>query len=254
MNIIKRVFRFFNDDTPYYAASLSFFTIFSILPLIALLIVVISNIPAFYQYLDTMMLYILDFINPTHSAELSTQIGKFLANSQKLGLIGIVYLLFVFTMFFKDYEYIVNKIHGVKSRALYKSFFLYLSFLIAIPILMFAFTFLSTFYEISFFIYVSSILFIWLIFIILFMISANKRISFPAASLSSSITLVTLSITKTLFVYYVNANTTYATIYGSFSVALFFFLWIYISWNIYLYGIKLCSILNKTQLSNLNQE
>jgi membrane protein len=252
MNMLKRVFRFFNDDTPYYAASLSFFTIFSILPLIALLIVIISNIPTFSQYIDTIMLYILDFINPTHSTALSSQISKFLANTQKLGLIGIVYLLFVFTMFLKDYEYIVNKIHGVKSRALYKSFLLYISFLIAIPILLFIFTFLSTFYKISFFIYIFSILFIWFIFIILFMISANKKVLFIVASLSSAITLVTLSVTKTLFVYYINVNTTYATIYGSFSVVLFFFLWIYISWNIYLYGTKLCSVLNKAQLSNKN--
>ncbi|NCB12281.1 MAG: trehalose-6-phosphate synthase, partial [Erysipelotrichia bacterium] len=34
---------FFNDDTTYYAASLSFFTIFSILPIIALVIAIISN-------------------------------------------------------------------------------------------------------------------------------------------------------------------------------------------------------------------
>ena len=83
--MIKRVFNFFNDDTPYYAASLSFFTIFAILPLIALLIVIISNIPTFSQHLDKIMLYILDFINPTHSTTLSIQIEKFLENTSKLG-------------------------------------------------------------------------------------------------------------------------------------------------------------------------
>ena len=250
--MIKRVFDFFNDDTPYYAASLSFFTIFAILPLIALIIVVISNIPTFSQHLDKIMLYILDFINPTHSSTLSVQIEKFLENTSKLGYIGIVYLIFVFTMFFKDYEYIVNKIHGVSSRPIYKSFFLYLSFLFVIPILFFIFIFLSTFTLQSYFISIFTSLFIWIIFIVLFMISANKKISLKAAAISSSLTLITLSITKTLFGYYVSANTTYATIYGSFSVALFFFLWIYISWNIYLYGTKLCSILNKAQLSDEN--
>lgn len=252
MNTLKRVFDFFNDDTPYYAASLSFFTIFAILPLLALLIVIISNIPAFSEHLDTIMLYILDFINPTHSTTLSMQIEKFLANTEKLGLIGLVYLTFVFTMFFKDYEYIVNKIHGVNSRALYKSFFLYLSFLIVIPILFFIFIFISTFSDLPYFVYMLTSLFIWFVFIGLFMVSANTKVKLGAAAFSSSLTLVTLSVTKTLFGYYVTANTTYATIYGSFSVALFFFLWIYISWNIYLYGTKLCSILNKAQLSNEN--
>jgi membrane protein len=252
LNLLKRVFDFFNDDTPYYAASLSFFTIFAILPLLALLIVIISNIPTFLEHLDTIMLYILDFINPTHSITLSLQIENFLANTQELGSIGIIYLLFVFTVFFKDYEYIVNKIHGVNSRAIYKSFFLYISFLILIPILFFIFIFLSTLSNISFIVYALSSLFIWIVFLILFMISANTKVTLGAAALSSSLTLVTLSVTKTLFGYYVSANTTYATIYGSFSVALFFFLWIYISWNIFLYGTKLCSILNKAQLANEN--
>jgi len=252
LKLIKGIFDFFNDDTPYYAASLSFFTIFAILPLLALLIVIISNTPTISQYLDKIMLYILDFINPTHSTTLSIQIEKFLENTGKLGYIGIVYLIFVFTMFFKDYEYIVNKIHGVNSRAIYKSFFLYLSFLIAIPVLFFIFILLSTFSDLPLLINIFTSLFIWLVFIILFMVSANKKISLKAASISSFITLGTLSVTKTLFGYYVSANTTYATIYGSFSVALFFFLWIYISWNIYLYGTKLCSILNKAQIPNEN--
>ncbi len=41
-NIFKTIYNkvedFLNDDTTYYAASLSFFTIFSILPILALLI------------------------------------------------------------------------------------------------------------------------------------------------------------------------------------------------------------------------
>ena len=41
--VLKVIDSFFNDDTTYYAASLSFFTIFSILPIIALLIAIISN-------------------------------------------------------------------------------------------------------------------------------------------------------------------------------------------------------------------
>jgi membrane protein len=250
LNILKKLFKFFNDDTPYYSASLSFFTIFSILPLIALLIVVVSSMSAFSQHLDTIMLYILDYINPTHSDSLASSLDKFLANTNELGSIGIFYLLFVFTMFFKDFEYVVNKIHGSKSRAIYKLFFLYLGFLILVPILFTLFIFVSTTAVFSFSVHIFASLFIWFIFIILFMISANTKVSIGAAAFSSSITLVTLSITKTLFGYYVEANSTYATIYGSFSVALFFFLWIYISWNIYLYGTKLCAILNKGDKQN----
>ncbi|MEA2017454.1 MAG: YihY/virulence factor BrkB family protein [Campylobacterota bacterium] len=248
MDRLKKIFNFFNDDTPYFAASLSFFTIFSILPLIALLIVVISSLPAFSSHLDTLMLYILDFMNPTRSETLASQITDFLANTHKLGSIGIFYLLFVFTMFFKDYEHIVNKIYDVDTRPIYKLFFMYLGFVILIPLLLFVFIFISTLSKVTDFTFsqqIFSFLFIWIMFIILFILSANTKVTFKASAISSFITLISLSITKTLFGYYVSTNTTYSTIYGSFSVALFFFLWIYISWNIYLYGTKLCSIINK---------
>ena len=93
-------------------------------------------------------------------------------------------------------------------------------------------------------------LFIWILFTVLFILSANTHVSFKASMSASFITLIVLSITKSLFGYYVISNTTYATIYGSFSVALFFFLWIYVSWNIYLYGTKLCVIINKDNLKD----
>lgn len=247
-----KVYNFFDDEIPYHSASLSFFTIFSILPLLALLIVVVSNMPSFQDYQKLLMDYILDFINPTHSQSLSLSIDKFLQNTDKLGTIGIFYLLFVFTMFFRDYEYIINKIYGTQTRAVYKLFFLYLSFLILIPIMFIAFIFFSTFINFTFSGNIIAFVFIWLLFIILFILSANTSIKFTAAAISSFITLIALSITKSLFGYYVNVNTTYATIYGSFSVILFFFLWIYVSWNIYLYGTKICCILNQRESQNEN--
>ncbi|MEA2050064.1 MAG: YihY/virulence factor BrkB family protein [Campylobacterota bacterium] len=251
-NKIIQTYKFFADDTPYYAASLSFFTIFSILPLIALLIVVVSSLPSFSEHLDIIMIYILDFINPTHSETLAGFLNTFLENTDKLGSIGIFYLLFVFTMFFRDYEFVVNKIYNVPTRAIYKLFFLYLGFLLLIPALLFLAVLLTALTNFPLSGKLAMYIFIWIIFIILFIVSANTKVTFLSAMFSSFITLIVLTITKNLFAYYVSANTTYATIYGSFSIALFFFLWIYVSWSIYLYGTKLCSILNKGDIKNEN--
>ncbi len=63
--VLKVIDSFFNDDTTYYAASLSFFTIFSILPIIALLIAFISNFSEFENYLEIFTSYIFSLINPT---------------------------------------------------------------------------------------------------------------------------------------------------------------------------------------------
>lgn len=249
---VKKLFNFIDGDIPYHAASLSFFTIFSILPLIALLVAVITYLPIFEIYSQPIKEFIFEFINPTHSEQLAKFLENFLANTDQLGSIGMLYLLFVFIMFFRDYEYTINKIYETSPRATYKVFLFYLGFFILVPILYFIISIMRNFIEFSYSQSIFLFLFGWVLFFILFFISANKTLSFRAIAISSFLTLLALSITKTIFGYYVSLNTTYASIYGSFSIILFFFLWIYISWNIYLYGTKLCSFLNKDFSLNEN--
>ena len=241
LNIVEK---FFNDDTTYYAASLSFFTIFSILPIIALLIAIISSFSEFENYLDIFINYIFNLINPTHSSDIVDALKNYVSNSNKLGFIGIIYMLFVFIMFIKDYEYIVNKIHKTKRKSIQFSFIFYSIFMAILP-LIFAFSnIIMSFYESNFFKEILSYIFSWIIFFALFKLTVNKHIDNKAALISSFITLMILSITKNLFIYYVIYNKTYSTIYGSLSTLLFTFFWIYISWIIYLYGIKMCHKLN----------
>lgn len=246
---IDRLDSFFNDDTTYYAASLSFFTIFSILPIIALVIAIISSFSEFNNYLDIFINYIFNIINPTHSTEIIDALKNYVSNSGKLGFLGIIYMLFVFIMFFKDYEYIVNKIHKAKRKSIQFSFIFYSLFLAALP-LVFAFSnIIMSFYENTLLKELLSFIFAWLIFFTLFKLSVNRFINNKAALISSFITLSVLSITKNLFIYYVIYNKTYTTIYGSLATLLFTFFWIYISWIIYLYGIKMCHKLNIRALS-----
>ncbi|XOB61419.1 YihY/virulence factor BrkB family protein [Campylobacterota bacterium DY0563] len=243
-SLLKILDSFFNDDTTYYAASLSFFTIFSLLPIIALLIYIISSLELVQGYLDVFINYIFDILNPTHSKEFLEAFKDYISNSNKLGTIGILYMLFVFIMFFKDYEYIVNKIHKAKRKPLLQSFFFYLIFLVTLPLMLAALNIALSFYENTIFNWFITFIFAWFIFFGLFKLSVNKYISSKAAAISSLFTLIVLSITKNLFVYYVVYNKTYSTIYGSLAILLFSFFWIYISWVIYLYGIKMCHKLN----------
>ena len=242
--VLKVVDSFFNDDTTYYAASLSFFTIFSILPIIALLIAFISNFSEFESYLEIFTSYIFNIINPTHSTEIIDALKNYISNSNKLGLLGTVYMLFVFIMFFKDYEYIVNKIHKAKRKPIHISFLFYSVYLISLPIVFITLNIVMSIYNNNILNKIFSYIFAWLIFYSLFKFSVNKTINNKAALISSFFTLVILSITKNLFVYYVVYNKTYTTIYGSLATLLFTFFWIYISWVIYLYGIKMCHKLN----------
>lgn len=242
--ILKALDSFFNDDTTYYAASLSFFTIFSLLPILTLIIAILSSIELFHNYLDIFISYIFEILNPTHSKAFVNAFEDYISNSNKLGSLGFFYMLFVFIMFFKDYEYIVNKIHDAKRKPLLQSFFFYLIFLIALPLLLAIMNIALSFYDNTIFNTILTFAFAWFIFFVLFKLSVNKIVYVKPAAISSLITLVVLSITKNLFIYYVVYNKTYTTIYGSLAILLFSFFWIYISWIIYLYGIKMCHNLN----------
>ena len=180
---------FFNDDTTYYAASLSFFTIFSILPIVALLIAIISSFQEFNSYLDIFTNYIFDILNPTHSKEIIDTLKNYISNSSKLGILGIVYMLFVFTMFIKDYEYIVNKIHKTKRKSIYFSFIFYSLFLIILPIIFVVFDVIMSLYNNNILNDIFSYLFAWMIFFTLFKMSVNKKINSKSALISSLILL-----------------------------------------------------------------
>jgi len=242
--LFKKVYEFFDDDTFYFAASLSFFTIFSMLPILALIIAVMSSYQIFASQIELLLFYVLDFVNPARSEQVATGIQNFLINVDKLGTLGLFYLLFVFTMFFKDYENIVSKIHQTEQRSFFAMAILYISFLLLIPVTLIVFTFISAFIDNQFIKFTLDFLFGMIFMTFLFKISVNKPISLKSAVISAFITLNILKLTQILFLYYILYSSTYSTIYGTLSAIVFMFLWIYISWSIYLYGMKICHLLN----------
>jgi membrane protein len=252
---IQKTLDFLNDDILYYAGSLSFFTILALLPILALMIVLVSTLPIFTQYIDKFILFALDFINPTHSEQLLITVTGFLSNASELGTLGLLYLVFSFILFFRDYDHIVNKIFNLKQKKFINMFTTYMMFIILLPIVFVFYTLLIASINIAFFEYVFvkfifTFIFHWVFFILLFKISINKTISIKSIIISTFIVLFTLSIFKYIFIFYTTYNHMYSTIYGSFAVLMFFFVWLYVSWLIYLYGIKLSCLLNQRLSKN----
>ena len=198
---------------------------------------------------DLLIMYVLDFVNPTHSENITLNIQSFLTNIQDLGSLGFVYLLFIFTMFFQDFEHIVNKIHNSQKRGFIRTFVLYISFIILIPFVLAVFTYISAFMPNSTFKFILSFLFALSFVALVFIISVNSKVTIKAAFIASFITINVLKLTQFIFSYYIFYNEAVSTIYGAFSVIFFMFLWVFITWIIYLYGVKICYILNQRELN-----
>ena len=246
-----------DDRLGFYASSLSWNTIFSIIPLLVILLYVFTTLPLFQEMYDNVQQLIFANLMPTQSEEIMTYINTFIENSDKLGMVGVFYVTFAALMFFKNYDYIVNDIFELPSRGILKGIKTYLILIILLPTMMGASFYLSSFIqgyldktEVTSMIHLYSILpytIIWSAFYIAYQLSANIHIEFSAAAISSFIASLIWYLGKSAFVFYVVHNKTYASIYGSISTLLFFFLWIYISWAIFIHGLKFCDLLNRDE-------
>lgn len=245
----------FDDRLGYYASSLSWNTLFSIIPMLVILLAIFTSLPIFDSVYVTIHDLIFSNLMPTDSKEIMEHIDTFVENSGKLGMVGVVYVTFAAIMFFKNYDYIVNDIFHTPKRTIWQALITYLGLVTIVPIMLGSSFYLSSLVQG----YLNTIemtstihlyqflpyLMVWGMFYITYQISAHKKISPRAALISSFIASLIWHLTKSGFVFYVVHNDTYASIYGGISILLFFFLWIYISWAIFLHGLRFCYLLDK---------
>jgi membrane protein len=246
---------FIDKELTLFAASLSFYTIFTIIPLLLIAMTLITALPSFGDLYLKIQEYIFSNLMPVNSEIVMRQINSFLANTSKMGVIGTVMIIVASLLFFQNYEYIVNKIFHAKKRSLWESITTYWTLITLTPIAMG-----SSFYvtaQLAAMIakneYTSGInilpfvpyLITWGLFFIIFQISANTKVLPKASLLSSFIAAVVFNIAKNGFVFYVVLNKSYTTMYGSFAILIFLFLWIYVSWILFIYSLKMCYIFNE---------
>ena len=247
----------FDDKLGHYASSLSWSTIFSIIPLMVIMLSIYTTLPIFDSIYSKVELLIFSNLMPTDSEEVMNYINAFMKNSDQLGYVGAIYVSFAAIMFFKNYDYIVNDIFDTPTRTLFSAIKTYSLLLFTIPLMIGSSFFLSSFIQVYLdknsitsmihLYYFLPYFIIWMTFYIAYQLSANTHINISAALTSSFITSLVWYLSKSAFVFYVVHNKTYTSIYGGISTLLFFFLWIYISWAIFLHGLKFCELLDKDE-------
>jgi membrane protein len=244
-----------DKDITFYASSLSFYTLFTLVPVMLIVLSISTSLTSFDAFYANIKSFIMDNILPVSSVAFSNFIDSFMQNSMQLSIIGIISVIVSSMLFFQNFEYIVNRIFKTKPRGFWESLTIYWTLVTLTPIaLVFSFylsnelqsylndqTFAQGLNILELFPY----LIIWSLFFLIYKISANTEISNRTAGISSFAVSLTWYLAKVGFVSYVLQNKTYATIYGSFSTLIFFFLWVYLSWIIFIYGLKLCYTIEK---------
>jgi len=254
----------FDKDITFYASSLSFYTLFTLVPVMLIVLSISTSLTSFDAFYSNIKSFIMDNILPVSSDAFSNFIDSFMQNSMQLSIIGIVSIIVSSMLFFQNFEYIVNKIFKTKPRGFWESLTIYWTLVTLTPIaLVFSF-YLSN--ELQVYLGQNDLtralntlellpyLIIWSLFFLIYKISANTEVSNRSAGISSFTVSLTWYLAKISFVSYVLHNQTYATIYGSFSTLIFFFLWVYLSWIIFIYGLKLCYTIEKVSQEQKAEE
>ena len=239
----------------HYASSLSFHTMLSIIPVLLISFSIFTQMPSFKVYYAKIKEFIFSSLLPSNQDVISEYIETFLQNSSSLGILGLGAIIFTSVMFFVDYEYVINRIMKTDGRSFWHSLSAYWTLITLAPLGLGLSFYLSNLLQdllnsTSYtkwinFLSVFPYLIIWAIFCITYLISVSRPIAVKNALLSSFIASLIWYLSKSLFVFYAVNNKTYLSIYGSFSVVLLFFVWVYVSWIIFLYGVKLCSFLEQ---------
>ncbi len=245
---------FLDKELTLFAASLSFYTIFAIIPLLLIILSLITSLPSFNEQYENIRQFIFSNLMPGNSKIIMGYINGFLKNSIQMGVMSFVSVLIASLLFFQNFEYIVNKIFHASKRSLWEYITIYWTLLTLTPIALGLSFFISN--KVAIFLgngvflgwisilKIFSYLIIWGLFFLIYQIAANTKINPKASLISSFVISIIFTAAKTSFIYYITYNKTYTTMYGSFSIIIFLFLWIYISWIIFIYGMKLCYIID----------
>lgn len=246
---------FLNDECQQKASSLTYTTLLSLVPILTVIIVVFSVVPALADVREALQNAIYDNLLPMSKATISEHIESFTQKSSNLGLIGIVGLFVTTIMTLLTIEEAFNKIWRVKERSsIVASVVRYWMMITLAPIVLgLAFGASATIkglsflnqqvagYAIDWAIWAQIITFFAMVlgFIGMYWFIPKAQVPLKNAIIAGVIVAVLLETLKQVFGIVMSNFTSYEAIYGAFAALPVFLLWIYFSWNVILLGVEI---------------
>lgn len=247
-----KIFTAVDDDISFFAASLSFYSVLSIIPMLWVLFFILDYLGVFANYYVSVNAFLADSLIPVQADTITGYLKDFMGNAKRMGSVGLLYIIITSILFYRSFQYVVNKIFMVPNHRLLHSVATYLVLAVLMPATLGVSFYLSgmlkgvglDFISSGDGIAIMSYIMIWVLFFVLFKVSPNMRISIPIAFKVSFVASLIWHVMKWLFIQYVLVNQTYSTLYGSFSALLFLLIWIYLSWLLLLHGLKACYVMH----------
>lgn len=253
--IVFVIQRFEADRCREQAGSLTYTTLFAVVPMLTVFLVIISSIKALEPARQELQMLIYNNFLPKGSIALNQALSAFADKSSNLTIIGVLFLFITTVMMLTSIETVFNRIWRVReTRGGIIGFMRYWTIISLGPIILgSAFVLSSTVasmnilsnnfagYELN------GAFILWLIsfgltvlgFFILYWTIPNRNVPALAALAAGAFSAVIFEALKNLFGYIMSNFTSYEIVYGAFAAVPIFLLWIFLSWNIVLLGVEI---------------
>ena len=247
--------RFEADRCREQAGSLTYTTLFAVVPMLTVFLVIISSIKALEPARQQLQQLIYSNFLPKSTIAFDKALSAFTDKSSNLTIIGILFLFVTTVLMLSSIENVFNRIWRVKeTRTGLVGFMRYWTIISLGPILLgSAFVLSSTVasmnilsnnfagYQLNgaFLLWLISFLLTIIGFFILYWTIPNRNVPMYSAMIAACFSATVFEVLKRLFGWIMSNFTSYEIVYGAFAAVPIFLLWIFLSWNIILLGVEI---------------
>lgn len=246
---------FIEDKCQQKAASLTYTTLLSIVPILTVMLVMLSSIPALSEVREQIYNMVYSNLMPSSSFQVSQYINSFAEKSSNLTAIGVLILFVTTIMTLTTIETAFNEIWRVEDRSGgLKSVIRYWTIITLGPLVLgTAFIVSSTVQSLSFLnqqfmgygidwsFWVQLVSFLITIagFVGMYWFIPKANVPIKHAAIAGGIVAILFEGLKQVFGTAMTNFTSYEAVYGAFAALPVFLLWIHLSWNIILLGVEI---------------
>ncbi len=245
------VMRFNQDRCAQIAASLTFTTLLSLVPLITIALTLFSAFPVFVDFSSQIKSYLLGNLMPETAGKVITHYTEQFAESAgRLGALGVAFLAVTAMLMMQTIDHTFNVIWRVtRPRPMIKRLIVYWAVLTLAPVLVGASLSLTSWLvglsmgyaqHIPIFgvgmLKALPVLFTTLAFAMLFRLVPNRYVPLGHALIGGVVASVLFETMNRVFGYYISHFPTYKLVYGTFASVPIFLMWVYFSWLTILLG------------------
>jgi len=239
------------------AAALTFNTLLSLVPLMAVSLAVFYAFPVADRVQETIQNFLFENFVPTSGEVLQEHLQAFSDKASKLSGAGFAFLIIVALMMMGNIDRALNTTWEVRrKRRPLNQFLIYWSVLTLGPVLIGA-SVVATSYLISLpflsdaassgvgrrLLGLMPVVTSMLAFSLMYAVIPNVRVRFAHALVGGLVAALMFEVAKRGFGYYVTTFPTYEAIYGAMATIPIFLVWVYLSWMVVLFGAEVAHCL-----------